>query len=381
MRVDFTSSLYLGFQHDSASLPPWRSLTTGKPAVLGPEQPAAELAVRVASLAGCAAGLLFPSTLHLFWDLFVALGAHARGVTLHYDAALYPVARWGVERAVSKGARGRSFRHHEPEALRRALQRDRGRPIIVTDGFCVGCGCPAPLTSYARLARERGGYLVIDDTQAFGVLGRPRPGLVFGQGGGGSLQRQLLSGPEVIWGASLAKGFGVPLAVLAGSPSTLSSVEAAADTRVHCSPPSQASQAALARALDLNVRAGKGRRARLAERTLQLRKGFAALGCPAHGQPFPFQRLAMPDREAAIALHRQLLEQGVTTVLTSSRCGAERPSLSWLVSATHSPLVISLALERLGRALSLCNLPLNPHRIVRRTHVEIDGQRVCAAAR
>ena len=42
---------------------------------------------------------------------------------------------------------------------------------MVADGFCPGCGQPAPLTDYLQLIQQRGGLLVLDDTQALGILG------------------------------------------------------------------------------------------------------------------------------------------------------------------------------------------------------------------
>ncbi len=61
--------------------------------------------------------------------------------------------------------------------------------------------------------RRFGGLLVIDDTQALGILGRnPGQDAPYGRGGGGSLRRANIQGPDILVGASLAKGFGVPIA-------------------------------------------------------------------------------------------------------------------------------------------------------------------------
>ena len=63
---------------------------------------------------------------------------------------------------------------HAGLAVRRLAVVDvrAGRqPIVVTDGYCPSCGRPAPVRAYADLVRGTGGYLVLDDTQALGVLG------------------------------------------------------------------------------------------------------------------------------------------------------------------------------------------------------------------
>lgn len=358
MTLDFTSSLYLGMRHEHRSLTPWRAFSSGKPAVLGPPQPAAGLAARVARLAGCAAGLLFPSTLHLFWDLFVALGCEAAEWVIHCDAELYPVARWGVERAAGRGGAVRVFPHLSPGSLEKAIRRDGRRPVVVTDGYCVACGRGAPLRAYAELVRARDGYLVIDDTQAFGVLGEPAVGSPFGVGGGGSLRHAGAFGSEVLWAASVAKGFGVPIAVLAGSRATLAHLERTAETRTHSSPPSNATLAALAHALDLNERTGESRRLQLAHAVHLLRNGVRELGLAMSGGVFPVQRMVSPVGASAFALQRRLEAAGVSTIVTRSRCSGQLPSVSWLVTSAHSEADVARALETLRRVLRTPHLPV-----------------------
>ena len=138
--LEFTSSLYLGLKHGSASIEPWDKLTTGAPAALTEPPGAAPVAQALASLMGCGRGLLLASTLHLFWDVFGGLGGSP--VRIYWDAGLYPIARWGVERAAGRNARVRRFAHHDAGHLRRLLDQDasrKGRPAVVSDGFCPGC--------------------------------------------------------------------------------------------------------------------------------------------------------------------------------------------------------------------------------------------------
>lgn len=136
---DFTSALYLGMRHESWTLRPWAQLTTGRPAALGAPPGACEVATQLAALQGCRRATLAPSTLHLFWDLFGVLARER--VAVYLDAGVYPIARWGVERAAARGVLVRSFVHYDPEALQRQLAQDarrRLRPPVVADGFCRG---------------------------------------------------------------------------------------------------------------------------------------------------------------------------------------------------------------------------------------------------
>ena len=289
--LDFTSALYLGFHHPKASLRPWEQLTTGRPAVLEEPPGARAVAHKLAALVGCEGAVLVPSTLHLFWDLFGML-AHAR-VIIYMDAGAYPIARWGIERAVARGVPVRRFPHHDADALGSLLTQDKRygyRPVVVADGYCPGCGRGAPIAAYAEATRDSRGYLLLDDTQALGILGHsPTSKTPYGKGGGGSLRWSNISGPEVLIGSSLAKGFGVPVAVLAGSAAMMQRFVAESATWVHCSPPSVAVIHATERALSVNHQNGDALRLRLAHRVRYFRMRIRRAGFFTHGGLFPVQ--------------------------------------------------------------------------------------------
>lgn len=328
---DFTSALYLGLRHPSSSLEPWQRLTSGVPAALREPRSAIEIAARLAQLVGAERALLAPSTLHLFWDLFVAL-AEPRS-SIHVDAHAYAIARWGVERVTSRGVAAGTFRAHDPAALERQVRAAGRRPLVVADGYCPGCG-PTPLREYAAIVRAHGGTLVVDDTQPLGVLG-PR--------GGGSLP--LLGADRVVVGASLAKGFGVPVAMLAGDPALVRRYEERSETRVHCSPPSAAVVHALAHALDVNDRSGAALRARLGQIVRSFRSGVSSLGFRPAGGLFPVQTIA--NGAEAVGLYRRLRRHGVRAVLLE---GDHGPRLGFVLTARHGPADVDCVLAALAPA-------------------------------
>jgi 8-amino-7-oxononanoate synthase len=157
--------------------------------------------------------------------------------------------------------------------------------------------------------------MVIDDTQALGIMGRS-PGLwtPYGSGGGGSLAAAGVRDPRVVVVGSLAKAFGAPVAMVAGSAARISDFEQRSLTRVHCSPPSAAAIAAAAAALEINRRVGDRLRARLADRVVRFRCGVVRLAASAG--LFPVQHLRLPSRADARRLYEQLLDRGIQTVLT-----------------------------------------------------------------
>jgi 8-amino-7-oxononanoate synthase len=346
--LDFSSSLYLGLRHPTGSLEPWEQLTAGAPAALRVSAAAAPLQERLAALLGCAKATVAPSTLHVFWDLFVVLGADEGAVMV--DGGAYPIARWGVERAAARGAICRSFPHHDAEALEAelgAVAASGRRPIVLVDGLCPMCG-PAPLEAYRALVDRLGGLLVIDDTQGLGILGERHPAYPFGSGGGGSARYQAIGGPNVVIGASLAKGLGVPMAVLAADAAVIRRFERNAETRVHCSQPSVVALRAGTRALDANSAAGDALRLRLAGLLRRFRERVADAGYRPRGPFFPVQTLLTGPR--ACRVHDRLLQAGVRSVLHRGHRGELR--LVFVVTASHRAGDLDAAAEALRQCRS-----------------------------
>lgn len=362
--VDFTSALYLGLRHPSDSLGHWEALTLGRPAALREPPDADRVAAELAQLQGCDAGVLMPSTLHLFWDLFAVLGRG--GVVILRDAGAYPIAVWGTERARAAGAQVRTFPHHDPVSLERQIgdaRRQGLTPIVVTDGYCPRCGEAAPIPRYAQLTRQGRGYLVIDDTQAIGILGEnPDAANPYGSGGGGSLCWHGTFGRHIITCSSLAKGFGVPVAVIAGARDLIDRFRRDSETRVHCSPPSVAAIRAARSALEVNRAHGDALRRRLLHLVTRLRARLIGAGLRPSGRlPFPVQTFISATRRAAL-LHEHLLSAGIRGLLTTT-CRALIAGLTLVVTARHGLAEI----ERAGRAIA---------RVARTTAACLDGSGV-----
>ncbi len=349
--VDFTSALYLGMHHAHHTLRPWQALTTGRPAALELLPGTETVARDLARLIGCERATLGTSTLHIFWDLFEALAGE--GIAIFVDAGAYPIARWGVERVAARGVPATAFPMHDPATLEQWLVRNRRsglRPVVVTDGLCPATGQPAPLNQYLRLVHAYNGCLVIDDTQALGILGRqPSRQTPYGRGGGGTPAWHGLQVPELIVGSSLAKGFGVPLAVLAGSRRVIAGFEALSASRVHCSAPSAAVIAAGEHALAVNRSHGNLLRIRLVQRVRRFRLALQEKGVSVNGGCFPVQTPSLGA--AADQIHAQLLADGIQSVLHQARPG-HPAQVSFLITAAHEPWEIERAAHSLINILS-----------------------------
>jgi len=358
--ADFSSALYLGMRHAAAELPPWRGLTLGKPAALAAPPGAAALAMELAALQGCQSATLLPSTLHLFWDLFGMLargggaGASPRYVTL-IDGGAYQVGRWGAQHGAACGMPMALFAHHDARAAAALAQywfRRGRRPVLLADGYCPGAALAPPLAPYLDIVAEHDGLLVLDDTQVLGVMGEAGGGSLRGRG---LLARHAaavldaLGARHVLLGASLAKGFGAPLAVLSGGGDWVARFDACSQTRRHCSPPSVAAIAAGLRALQLNRRDGHRLRRRLAQRVAQLRDGLRVMGCAGCGGQFPVQTLHLPQGVRAAAICAALAREQVLVV---PQALGGREAISFVLRADHSEQDVAQALEALRCCLA-----------------------------
>jgi 8-amino-7-oxononanoate synthase len=307
------------------------------------------VAARLAQLQGCDRATLATSTLHLFWDLFGMLAQD--DIAVYIDANAYPIAHWGALHAAARGRTVLTFPHRDGAALGAMVAAREGmRPIVVADGLCVCCGMVAPFRTYHDLVRPLDGLIVLDDTQALGLLGRePTPARPYGVGGGGSAQWSGASTLSLVLVCSLAKAFGVPMAVLSGNGALVERFEATSGTRVHCSPPSTAHLHAAQRALMLNTSIGDALRGHLLRLVRLFRARLAVCGLSADGGPLPNQTLAPSPVAAAAALHSRLLAAGVRTALLGGKRGTGR--LRFIITAAHRPAAIEQATSVLAELL------------------------------
>lgn len=351
---DFTSALYLGLGHASHRLKGWGQLSLGRPAVLEEPPGAVQVAASLSQLQGTEAAVLLPSTLHLFVDAFECFATP--GSAIYLDNGNYPITRWGAERALLRGIPLRTFARHDPRDLLRQLAqgaREGLRPLVVADGICPATGQLVPLGEYLEIARYFGGLLLIDDTQALGLLGSKAGGPApYGSGGGGVLRYLGLTGPDLLVGASLAKAFGAPVAALSGSRRLIGHFNAHSLSRLHCSPPSVAVIQAAARALAVNTRYGDELRAQLAENICRFRQGVGRLEITVDGGLFPLQTLATPPGILAMEWQQVLMQQQIKALLLKSR--ADSPArLGFVINARHSARDIDACVECLAKTLNL----------------------------
>ncbi|WDZ82897.1 aminotransferase class I/II-fold pyridoxal phosphate-dependent enzyme [Micromonospora cathayae] len=332
--MDFTSSSYLGYRHGHAELSPWQALTTGRPAGLAEFPQADRLARDVARRMGRADAVLATSTLHGLVDVWSVL--HRQPTVALIDEAAYPIARMALR---VSGAAGDQVvvPHFGAAAVARAVRAlPLGvRPVLLVDGLCTGCGRLAPIPDLLTALAPRRGLVLVDDTQAFGLVGAaPDPGAPYGHGGGGvSAALALPPSARLVVVASAAKAFGAPLAVVAGPPDLIDLVRRYGPCRVHASAPSAASQAALGHALADDADAA-ARRVRLDRLVRVFRARLRDHGVStANTGNWPTQLVPVTAAVADRTVDR-LRRAGVRTVCVRPACGTGL-RLIFLVTADH----------------------------------------------
>lgn len=350
--IDAASALYLGMQHASRELPPWSRLTTGGPAALGLPPPARAVAAGLADLIDRPSAVLASSSLHALWDVLTTLMRSPSSVVL--DGAVYPIGAAAARMTAGVGGAPR-VHHYDVAALRRAcaaIAANGRQPIVVMDGSCPACGRLAPIHA-ALDAVGAHGHVVIDDTQALGILGRaPTRDAPWGHGGGGSARFHgidRLDGRLVVV-ASLAKAFGVPIAVIAGDPTLIDGIAADGPSQFVASPPSAPILSAARLVLQQNEHVGERRRRRLLRLVWHWRRLMDRhrLGHPE--SLLPAQHVLVIDRSAADVAHR-LLRAGVRAVPVHVRCQPPTRAIAVLLTTEHSTTDLSIVAEAIARAV------------------------------
>jgi len=221
------------------------------------------------------------------------------------------------------------YRHADAEHLAWGLREAGGRgALIVTDGVFSMDGDVAPLAELARLARDHGCRLMVDEAHATGALG---------PGGRGSVAAAGLSGEVDIVVGTLGKALG-SYGAYACANAELSEylLNAARPFVFSTAPPPPVAAAALA-ALDL-LEAEPRLVERLARNAAALREALVAEGLRPGGAGTQIVPVAVGEASLAMELSERLLEQGVFAQGIRPPTVPEGASrLRLTVMATHEP--------------------------------------------
>ncbi len=336
--LDFTSASYLGSEFSNIDFCLKTSLTIGKPAFLKEPLLNRWVGNQIAQMQGLESGVIAPSSLHLFWDLF---GILSENYVVFIEENTYPIGQWGAIHADSRNLSVIRFQAENLRKLQELIMQNchsKQKPLIVCDAIDIDSGKISPLKEYLQLVEPFKGNLLIDDTQTFGVFGEnSNKNHVFGYFGGGILKFLKIDSSKILTITSLSKAFGVPVSILAGTEKLIKSFKKNSLIRVHTSPVSAVHAMATAHIIKNNQLVGENLRQKLWNNIQHFQRNLAKLDCVkiANGI-FPVQKISLVYPNSTLLIYQKLLENNIECLLLAPPNKHQQPSLAFCIRADHS---------------------------------------------
>jgi len=346
--VNFCSNDYLGLSthprlvaalREAAGR--WGIGSTASPLVCGRSEVHAELERVLAAFTGRARVLLFPSGYQANLAVLTAL-AGGRSDTIVMDRLCHASL---IDGALLSRGRLRRFAHTDPDVLAQRLTRGSGGVCLaVTESVFSMDGDLAPLSEYARLCREAGACLFVDDAHGFGVLGA---------GGGGALEELQLDQAQVpLLMATFGKALGAAGAFVAGDEVLLETLLQRGRPHIYSTAPPPALAAAVLEALQL-VREETWRRQHLGALIDRFRAGVQDRGLPLLASATPIQPLLLGGARHAVSASEALQRQGYFAAAIRPPTVPEGGSrLRITITAAHEEQDVDGLLNALERILA-----------------------------
>jgi 7-keto-8-aminopelargonate synthetase-like enzyme len=247
------------------------------------------------------------------------------------------------EAIAASGLASYPFRHLDAEDLGRQLQRHLragGRPLVVTDGMYSTFGEIAPLDELMPIAASYDGYLLVDESHSFGVLGNL---------GRGAHEHHGIPAASALIGGSLSKAFGACGGIIPAR------AEHAA--RFRAAPAARGSAAGLPAAAAMcaaslkHVGAHPELLQRLRANVRHLKGGLCGIGLNVGDSVAPVATFSMPSYESAQRLQSRLMSEGLL-VFHSTYIGADDSGVIRCgIFADHTPEHIDHLVATLRRIL------------------------------
>ncbi len=282
--VDWASCNYLGLDLDeeviSAVEPQLRRWGTHPSwsRMLGSPRLYPQLEDRLSDLLGAEDTLLLPTISQIHLGVIPAL---AQQGTLIIESRAHKTIYDGCVFARGQGATLRRFRSGDTDELTRLLREATARPVMVCmDGVNSMTGSIPDLRTYARLCRENGAVLYVDDAHGMGVIGERSPDeqSPYGLRGNAIVKHSGETYDDIIMVGGFSKAYSSLLAYLALPTATKNRLKVAAPTYLYSGPSPVASLATVMAGLDVNDERGDELRTHLYRLTAKLLAHVRGLG-------------------------------------------------------------------------------------------------------
>lgn len=313
-----------------------------------------DLELEIARFIGAPNVLVFP-TITLLHSGVLPILAGSDGVIL-LDRASHSSMQEATQLAGVRGTTVDWFDHNDPRDLERRLEYHRGRTrkIIGVDGVYSMSGAYPPLPEFARLAREHGARVYVDDAHGLGVIGEdPTPENPYGNRGNGILRHFGLDcGEDIVYVGGMSKAFSSMAAFVSCANEDEKRRLAMATTAVFSGPSPTASLASALAALRISQGdEGSVIRRRLLSLTRQLVTGARSLGFAVDNNSlFPLVGVRIGTVPDVIKACNVLWEHGILiTPALFPAVPVDRGALRFTVTAANTGEQVQLAIEALRK--------------------------------
>ncbi len=338
----FCSNDYLGLANHPEVIKAWRDGAErwgvgggASHLVIGHSTPHHQVEEALAELTGRPRALLFSTGYMANLGAITALVG--QGDTVLQDRLNHASL---LDGGLLSGARFSRYLHNDPASLASRLDKATGNTLVVTDGVFSMDGDCADLPALAKVARERGAWLMVDDAHGLGTLGANGGGLVEYCGLG-------VEDVPVLIG-TLGKACGTSGAFVAGSEELIEALVQFARPYIYTTSQPPALACATLKALDL-LRREHWRREHLAALIRQFRAGAEQIGLTLMDSHTAIQPILIGDAGRALALSRLLRERGLlVTAIRPPTVPAGSARLRVTLSAAHSEAQVQLLLNALA---------------------------------
>jgi 8-amino-7-oxononanoate synthase len=322
--ADFASCNYLGFDLDREIIeavpgyldawgthPSWSRLL-GSPVLYE------QIEERLTRLLGSEDSLLLPTITHIHMSVIPVLAASG---TIFMDARAHKTIYDGCQIARGRGVAVKRFRFEDAGHLEELLRAERD-PVrmVCIDGVNSMTGNAPDLPEFARVAREHGALLYVDDAHGFGVIGERSPyeQCPYGVRGNSIVRYFGESYENLVLVGGFSKAYSSLLAFIA-CPSELKRIlKVAASPYLYSGPSPVASLATALAGLDVNDARGDECRQVLYERSRRVLDCLEGVGAYTPNRSgFPIVEVPLRDHQRIAEVGQLLFDRGVYVTLAA----------------------------------------------------------------
>ena len=322
--ADFASCNYLGFDLDREIIdavpayldawgthPSWSRLL-GSPALYE------QIEERVTALLGCEDALALPTITHIHMSVIPVLAASG---TIFVDSRAHKTIYDGCQVARARGVAVKRFRFEDPDHLDELLsaEHDLAR-LVCMDGVNSMTGNAPDIREFARVAREHGALLYVDDAHGFGVVGERGPDETspYGMRGNSVIRHCDETYDGIVLVAGFSKAYSSLLAFVACPTEVKNLLKVAAPPYLYSGPSPVASLATVLAGLDVNEKRGDELRRVLYQHTRRILDCLERLGVytPNHSG-LPIIEIPVTHHARIADVGRMLFERGVYVTLAA----------------------------------------------------------------